>query len=112
MKILNLPILLVSLCVVAGCSRPVPVDKASYIGEWSEKTMYLLITKDGTVKYKREKGNGTTSVNAPIKGFSGDNFDVGVGPMATTFVVSKAPYQDGDKWKMVVDGIELVKTAD
>jgi hypothetical protein len=32
--------------------------------------------------------------------------------MATTFIVSRAPYQDGDKWKMVVDGIELVKTSD
>lgn len=31
--------------------------------------------------------------------------------MTTTFVVSKAPYQEGDKWKMVVDEVELVKIA-
>jgi hypothetical protein len=31
--------------------------------------------------------------------------------MATTFVVSKPPYQEEDKWKMVVDDVELVKTA-
>jgi hypothetical protein len=30
--------------------------------------------------------------------------------MATTFVVSKPPYQDGAQWKMVVDGLELTKT--
>jgi hypothetical protein len=32
--------------------------------------------------------------------------------MATTFVVSKPPYQDGDHWKMVVDGVELTKASD
>jgi hypothetical protein len=112
MKTFTLCVALASLCFVAGCGRPVPADKSSYVGEWSEKSMYLLITKEGSVKYKREKGNGTTSVSAPLQGFSGDNFDVGVGPMATTFVVSRAPYQDGEKWKMVVDGVELVKTSD
>lgn len=112
MKSLRLAILFASFCTLLGCARPVPAEKSSYVGEWSEKTMYLLITQDGSVKYKRLKGGATTSVDAPLQGFVGDNFDVGVGPMATTFVVSKAPYQDGDKWKMVVDGIELVKTSD
>jgi hypothetical protein len=73
--------------------------------------MYLLIAKDGSVRYKRQKGGASTSVEGPLKGFSGNNFDVGVGPMATTFIVSKPPYQDGDTWKMVVDEIELTKTA-
>lgn len=27
-----------------GCGQPVPPDKAAYVGEWQEKTMYLLIT--------------------------------------------------------------------
>jgi hypothetical protein len=112
MKTLVLGIAAGYLCLMAGCGRPVPAEKSGYVGEWSEKDMYLLITKDGSVKYKRQKGNGTTSIAAPLRGFSGDNFDVGVGPMATTFIVSRAPYQDGDKWKMVVDGIELVKTSD
>jgi hypothetical protein len=31
--------------------------------------------------------------------------------MTTTFVVSKPPFEDAGKWKMVVDGIELVRTA-
>jgi hypothetical protein len=32
--------------------------------------------------------------------------------MSTRFVVSKPPYQEGDSWKMVVDQVELTKTAD
>ena len=74
--------------------------------------MYLLITEDGSVTYKRIKNGSTTSIDGPLKGFEGDNFDVGVGPMATTFVVNKPPYQVGDQWKMVVDGQELIKTPD
>lgn len=110
MKYPKLMILFALLGSLVGCSKPVPPEKSAYVGEWQEKTMYLLITQDGSVKYKRLKDGGTTSVDAPLQGFSGDNFEVGVGPMKTTFVVSKPPYQDGDRWKMIVDGLELTKT--
>jgi hypothetical protein len=112
MKLSKLFLLLPLIASLAGCGKPVPQDKAAYVGEWQEKTMYLLITQDGSVKYKRLKDGASTSIDGPLKGFSGNNFDVGVGPMATTFVVSKAPYQDGDQWKMVVDGQVLTKTAE
>ena len=107
----KLLVLLTLLSSLLGCGKPVPPEKSSYVGEWQEKTMYLLITQDGSVRYKRLKGGVSSSVEGPLKGFKGDNFEVGVGPMATTFVVSKPPYEDGDKWKMVVDGVELVKSA-
>jgi hypothetical protein len=72
--------------------------------------MYLLITQDGSIRYKRLKGGASKSIEGPLKGFNGNDFDVGIGPLATTFVVSQPPYQDGDQRKMVVDGVELVKT--
>jgi hypothetical protein len=31
--------------------------------------------------------------------------------MNTTFVVSKPPYQQGQTWRMVVDGVELTRTG-
>jgi len=111
MKIIKLLFLVAVLGSLYGCGKPVPPEKAAYVGEWQEKTMYLLITQDGSVRYKRLKGGVTTSVEGPLKGFSGNNFEVGIGPMATTFVVSKPPHQDGDAWKMVVDDIELTRTA-
>jgi hypothetical protein len=112
MKISTFALLFALLGSLAGCAKPVPPERASYVGEWQEKSMYLLINQDGTVQYKRQKGEESTSINGPLKQFVGDNFEVGVGPMATNFVVSKPPYQDGGTWKMVVDDVELVKTAE
>ena len=112
MKFTGPLVLLALLGSLVGCGKPVPAEKCAYVGEWQDRTMYLLITQDGSVRYKRLRGGASTSVEGPLKGFNGDNFEVGVGPMATTFVVSKPPYQDGDRWKMVVDQVELVKTAD
>lgn len=104
--------LLTLLGTLLGCGKPVPADKSAYVGEWEEKAMYLLITQDGSVRYKRLKGGTSRSVQGPLKGFTGNSFDVGIGPMSTTFVVSKPPYQDGEKWKMVVDDVVLTKVAD
>ena len=97
------------VAVLAACAKPLPADKTAYAGQWSGLAMEMLVTPDGRVDYKRITGNGTTSVNAPIKEFAGDNMIVGVGPMSTTFVVSKPPHQDGDAWKMTVDGVELTR---
>jgi len=71
--------------------------------------MTVLITQDGSVAYKRIKGGATTSVDGPLQRFEGDNFVVGVWFMTTTFAVSKPPFQEANKWKMVVDGVELTR---
>jgi len=112
MRFLKLTTVLLLALLLHGCGKPVPQEKSAYVGEWQEKAMYLLITQDGSVSYKRIKGGVTTSVNGPLKDFDGDNFSAGIGPMSTTFVVSRPPYQDKGRWKMVVDGVELTKTAD
>ena len=98
------------LLALTACGKPVPPEKKDYVGEWQSPSMYLLITQDGSVRYKRLKGGGTVSVEAPLKEFQGDNFVAGVGPMTTVFVVNKRPYKDGDTWKMVVDDMELTRT--
>jgi hypothetical protein len=47
-----------------------------------------------------------------LKEFTGDDFSVGIGPMTTTFDVSKPPHQDKDgSWRMTVDGLELTRTS-
>ena len=99
------------VALLVGCGAPVPAERAAYVGEWQAKTMYLLITQDGSVRYKRLKGGASTSIEGPLKAFAGDNFEVGIGPMKTTFEVSTPPHPVGDKWQMTVDGVELTRTS-
>ncbi|HSB60207.1 MAG TPA: hypothetical protein VLI67_00715 [Vicinamibacteria bacterium] len=95
--------------LLAGCGQPVPADRADYVGEWRAPGMYLLITRDGRVEYTRSRGGSKTSVSGPLQEFRGDDFRVGVLFLATTFVVSRPPWRDGDRWRMVVDGVELTR---
>lgn len=97
---------------LAACGKPVPPEKAAYVGEWQRPEMYLLITQDGSVRYKRLKGGGTTEVNGPLQGFEGDDFSVGLGSMSTKFKVSRPPHQVEGVWKMTVDGLELTRTSE
>ena len=98
-----------SLLLLAACGTPVPPEKASYIGHWQNPSVSLLITAEGRVEYRKVRGSTTTSLKAPIKAFTGDNFEAGLGPLATTFVVSQPPHQERRVWSMVVDGEVLTR---
>lgn len=109
-KVLFNLFLLVSLTWLSSCGVPVPADKMDYVGEWQAPNMYLSITADGRVKYKRKKGSMTKSIDAPLQGFDRNDFIVGVGSLKTTFRVDKPPYEDNGQWKMIVDGVTLTRT--
>ena len=94
---------------LSGCGVPVPPDKAGYAGEWTSLEMYLLITPDGSVRYRRLRAGAETSINGPLRRFEGNNFVVGVPLFSATFVLSTPPFYDGGSWKMVVDGVLLTK---
>jgi hypothetical protein len=51
-----------ALVTLSACGQPVPDDKAAYVGEWKAQTMSLVMTRDGSVRYKRVKDNTTTSI--------------------------------------------------
>lgn len=95
--------------LLAACRVEVPSEKSAYVGEWKAEAMSLLITRDGSIHYQRQQKGASTSINAPLKAFSGDDFEVGIGPMTTLFKVSSPPHQRDGKWKMTVDGIELTR---
>lgn len=104
-------ILFALLVSLLGCGNPVPPEKAAYVGEWRAENMYLVITQKGSIQYQRLKGGTTVSLNGPLKGFDGDNIQLGIGSLATTFVVSKPPHQIDDQWVMVVDDTTLIKNS-
>jgi len=90
---------------------PVPEDRKDYIGSWTSEQMDLTITADGHCTYeKRSKGGGgKTSLNAPIKAWHATGFDAGIGPLVTTFVVSKPPAKKKGAWTMTVDDVKLTR---
>jgi len=92
---------------------PVPPAKSAYVGDWQGKAMRLSIAQNGQIEYKRDQPGKTVNVNIELVRFDGDNFEAGANTawfkVSSTFVVSKPPYRDGGKWKMVVDGVELTK---
>jgi hypothetical protein len=104
-------LLLLLLLVLAGCSTPLPPERADYAGLWRTTDTRLLITPQGRVEFVQTRSNGFhKSLKAPLKHFDGDSFVVGLGPMATTFVVSRAPHRGADgRWTMTVDGVEYVR---
>lgn len=108
-----LVILAAALPTLAACGQQVPDDRAAYVGEWHAQAMDVQLTKDGTVHYRRVRpattGTTTTSINAPLRRFEGDNFVVGFPFLSTTFEVSAPPHQEAGAWKMVVDGVELTR---
>ena len=112
LRVLSATLALVLALVLAACAKPVPAEKSAYVGEWTRPEMYLLITQDGSVRYKRLKAGATVEVNGPLQGFEGDGFSVGIAALTTKFKVDRPPHQVDGVWKMTVDGVELTRTAE
>jgi hypothetical protein len=109
-KPLAATLLLALALLLAGCGDPLPQDKMEYAGDWRARDMQLVITPGGRCQYKRRReGGNSNSISAPIQRFEGDNFVVGVGLFTTTFVVSKPPRLVEGRWRMTVDGVELIR---
>ena len=56
MRLVPVIALLVGLALMAGCSKPVPPEKASYVGHWQNQSVFLLITAEGRVEYRKVRG--------------------------------------------------------
>ena len=93
-----------------GCQgQPLPADKKDYIGTWYGDGMKLLITADGGMAYERKKDNTTTTLDAPIQEFGNDHITAGFWIFSMEFKINRAPYKDGDAWRMIIDGVTLTK---
>jgi hypothetical protein len=98
-----------ALALLAACSKPLPPERAAYVGDWRGPSMSLQITQEGEVHYLRQNGNASTNIDAPLQEFVGNDFRVGVSKINTLFVVSKPPTEKDGVWIMTVDGVELTR---
>jgi len=90
--------------LLTACAQPLPADRKDYAGDWRGNGVSLLITAEGQVVYHRQEGGSTVSIDAPLKAFDGDDFEVGIGPLVTRFDVGQPPKEADGEWTMEVDG--------
>ncbi len=112
MKILRRCVVLALL--VAGCGLDkLPPGKESYAGTWRNASagVLLVITPNAHVEYKKVQGGVTTSVNAGISKFDGNDFVVWMLGINTTFHVQGPPASLGDDTFMMVDGVKLTRMS-
>ncbi len=102
-------VVLGSALLLAGCTKPIPPERSTYVGEWRAPQMAVVIGQDGNVVYRRAEGGATATLNGPLKEFVGDDFVVGIWPLLTTFDVTVPPREQDGVWSMTVDGVELRK---
>lgn len=67
MNLRTLTLLLLATLSLLACGKPIPPAKAFYVGEWESPTMYLLITQDGSVVYKRQEAGVSNSIEPLFK---------------------------------------------
>ena len=112
MGIVRMTVVMLAMLALVACAKLLPSDKSNYAGEWRGGPIALLITLEGRAVYERKEGNMSKKLDAPVKEFKGNNFVVGVGFMATEFLVTVPPHEEDGVWKMTVDGVELTRVAD
>ncbi len=90
----------------------IPSDKQAYVGEWSGDNVQLVITPNGRVFWERRTASRSSKMeNIPIQRFIGDDFEVGLGPFTTRFVVQSPPKLAAGRWTMTVEGVQLTRTG-
>jgi len=104
MRILLSIVTLLLVAMLTACAKPLPADRKDYAGDWRGNGVSLLITPEGQVVYHRQEGGSTVSLDAPLKTFDGDDFEVGIGPLVTRFDVGQPPTEADGEWTMEVDG--------
>jgi len=104
---LRLSLLVLLALLALGCTKPVPVDHADYIGHWRGDGVLLVISANGHADYSRVRGNNRTNIEGPAHSFSTDGFKIGIGPLSASFKVQSPPQETPDGWRMTVDGVEL-----
>jgi hypothetical protein len=98
------------VALLAACSaKPVPPEKSEFVGTWKGPKMSISITQAGKVTYERSDGWIPKSATGNLQRFHSDNFDIDVWGYGLTFIVSLPPHPFGDKTRMIVDGVELIK---
>jgi hypothetical protein len=83
--------------------------KKDFYGTWKGDGITLSIDPGGAVHYEKKTGATSKTLDLPLKRFTRKEFEIGAFGINSTFKIDEPPHQDGDKWRMTIDGTELTR---
>jgi len=103
-----------ALALLLGCRAE--ADQDAYVGNWSSTKSDILITPSKGIFMHVRSGSTSNYSDGMITGWKGTSPIVEALPgffsLERTIEIDKAPYRDGDTWKMHWDGTVLVRVPD
>jgi len=100
---------LFTLLLVACSADPIPEDKSDYVGVWQGGNIFLEIKADGNGSYAKIQQDASETVDAPIRQLGDGKIVLKYFLFSKTLELTRAPYQEDGKWKMIIDGVTLEK---
>ena len=94
---------------LVACREPIPADYSQYTGHWRGDGVRLVLQPDGQANYERVREGSRTRIQGPVHGFDKEGFSIGVGLFSARFKVQQPPHFSQGRWRMTVDGHELVR---
>lgn len=104
-----LALLILACLVLVACREPVPADYAQYTGHWRGDGVLLVLMPNGHADYERVSEGRRTRIEGPAHSFDDRGFSIGLGVLSARFEVQQAPHFSQGRWRMTVDGRELVR---
>jgi hypothetical protein len=103
-------LLVAAVLLAAACATPVPVEREAFIGAWDGPGLLLVITPEGWMYYRRVKPRSSSTYRGPVKDLTDDAIVGSAFFFRVRLPVDTVPYYDGSRWRMVLDGVALVKS--
>lgn len=108
-----------TLVIALGCAGldladqlvATPPPDGSYAGDWRGTGMHLVVTPEGWIRVETQ-GDLSTQFEGPAKSWEGDVIQIGAFGFTTAYRIDEVPYEADGEWRMVVDGIVLVREGD
>ncbi|MBT4869975.1 MAG: hypothetical protein HON47_00170 [Candidatus Diapherotrites archaeon] len=114
MKKIILIACLAVLFLFIGCMNYTPLtdEQMSFAGEWvSSDAQYLKIHANGSGGYEGYLPNsfGSLEINGGTVDITSDKISITFASFGREFVITKPPFEEDGKMKMVLDGITFTK---
>lgn len=101
------------LLLLAGCASSPPArPDPAFVGHWHGPSLTLSLSSGGLIYVEQQLANGSNETGGPLRQFDGQQMVFGHGPLRQVLRIDRQPWQDGDQWKMVINGEELVRTRE